>query len=63
MKPRHFTCAECRAEVWDFSPAPEPIDLCATCLAMPGWQNSPELRLIYGDREPKPKTNPEGDRP
>lgn len=64
MKPRHFTCAECRAEVYDFSLAPEPIDVCATCLALPGWQTFPELRLIWGDcaSPPQPEASAEGKR-
>jgi hypothetical protein len=45
-----FDCCECGAHIvaGAAEKPPEP-PLCAICLFLPGWQEDPKLREIYGD--------------
>jgi hypothetical protein len=41
-----FRCADCGRHVIRMVPVPN-VRLCATCIHMPGWFNTPELRAVF----------------
>jgi hypothetical protein len=42
-----FDCAECGRHIHHFGPAPGSPPRCATCINMPGWFRTPELRRVF----------------
>jgi hypothetical protein len=46
-----FDCAECGRHIHHFGPSPGSPPRCATCINMPGWFRTPELRRAI-DNDP-----------
>lgn len=48
-----FDCCECQGHIVDIvRDAPPEPPLCATCIAIPGWHEEPELRRMLGPHLP-----------